>query len=170
MKRIAGPLLLVLALACGMPTMLDLDGRPIAHPAQVALFEGGWLVLDSARGAVRAIVELAMDQWDVGPMESAIPRLGLRLPDGDQRSPNRVAFGPSYCPAANTGPAQRNGPGYSPQNPWTTVPEPCVRLARAEFSLASLPRPTDTTTLVWGNRALSLRWHSGASEPHVVRR
>lgn len=161
-----GRLLICASLAaCGVPRMLDLDGRPIERPGLVAVGEGIWLVVDSSAPWPRAVLELYLEPPDPWGRLAPLPPLELSLGPARRLAPQRLASQPVAC-----GPAVAAQPGEGPTRDRNTVLigfRSC-RLLRAEFRLARMPTVSDKASVAIGRRAARLRWKTRSDTAEAV--
>lgn len=162
----------LLLFGCAAPVMLDLDGRPITHPAQVAMIESGWLVIDSASEPPRATLELAFDAGEQPSDRGQAPNIALRLADGTRLSPARILVGPMVCTGLDPRSqycAARPSEGPVCRDPSTGINRRCFRALRAEVLLPHVPSADAQLTLDLGPRQVDVRWTRPKAAPHTAR-
>lgn len=154
--RIAMALQLVAGAACGPPTLLDTDLRPVHEPAFLLPVPYGWVAVDTAADRTRVIVELHVDT-DRAAGREHWPAPTLECPAKHLHRADRVRRDGPYCFPA---PEREGCPDGAACGLELRRPERCTYLVRAEFRLHVPPAAGDTLTLVTG------RWRA----PRVLRR
>ena len=162
LARVCRWLLVGLYLAgCGPPILVDVDGRPIKHPALIASADGGWIAVDTSCARIRAVLELRIETPDRHLRPSDLGFLTLRFGADRPLWPARFQReAPTCSPAGrewleclriydDTRECKRRG---LPRE------EVCLHLVRAEFVLHRLPSPSDSAVLRIGESTARLRW------------
>jgi hypothetical protein len=150
---------LVLDLPGCAPEFRHLDGSPFKSLGPLVAFDDGWVVVDSGAGGMHALVEIQVEAPDSGMASLRLGQMGFRLAPSDDWSPGRSRVEGPFCP--------RNGPDAPAQTQVASGQVNHVRYAtwarcsyvvRAQFNLDRLPTPGDSVTVVYGGRAVRLRW------------
>jgi hypothetical protein len=148
-------------IGCGLPVLIDLDGRPVAYPRALARGPSAWLALDTTGGRWRAILE-----WDLVAQAGGEPPIptGLTLVTGSVRHrPRRVRIGEVCCDPVPPRREQQLGPRYGRRG------QVCRRLLVAEFPIdrrSDLSEPR----LVADWMAVALAWMDGEEWPALAAR
>jgi hypothetical protein len=165
-RPIAALALVPLLMGCGTPRMLDLQGRPIEHPAMTVAGPGVWGVVDTAGGSLRAVLEFDIEVPAPAAVEVTGPRVALSRPPVFATGPRAIEIGAVICPRA--GPAHRGNPDR-PYVVHAGRATACFLLVRAEFPLDGMPNPAAPLVLTVDGRDLALAV-TRVSPPPVAQR
>ena len=148
---------------CAVPTMHDLDGRPVAHPARVGYGEGFWLVVDTSASRERVLLEVLVE---TDRQASRPGRVLLGLGTGGILTPRAVRGEEPSCRHHRvTAENGRRSGDHEPPSPGVFMgPDWCLWVVRAEFAL-SRPLP-DTITVVVDFEHRRVAW--ARDEPAVL--
>lgn len=160
-RLLVGPFLL-LAVGCGSPALIDIDGQPLERPVMVAPIESGWVAVDStAEVGARAVLELKAEAEDPDIPPWDLSTLELRVAGDSAISPHRLRCeDPRCCPVLGASvecPKKRSRPAV-PDQAEPLEEGRCIHVVRAEFLLPHLPTARDSVTLRIGDSVTLLRW------------